>query len=102
MMSCNALDVVAGLIGRHGLGLEELGEQPSHSFLFVLALPVIWFFPNTQEILRQVSTIRANIFGSSTLAMWRPNWVWATGLGSLLIAVLWYMTDTSSFLYFQF
>jgi hypothetical protein len=67
-----------------------------------LALPVIWCFPNTQEILRQVSTVRANIFGSGTLMMWRPNWLWASSLGSLLIAALWYMTDTSSFLYFQF
>jgi alginate O-acetyltransferase complex protein AlgI len=98
----NALDVVAGLIGRHGLGVEQFGKQPLHAFLFVFALPVIWCFPNTQEILRQVSTIRTNIFGASTLAIWRPNWVWASGLGSLLIAVLWYMTDTSSFLYFQF
>jgi alginate O-acetyltransferase complex protein AlgI len=98
----NAFDVVAGLVGRHGLGFEELGNQPSHAFLFVFVLPVIWYFPNTQEILRQVNTVRANIFGSSTLAMWRPNWVWASSLGLLLIAVLWYMTDTSSFLYFQF
>ena len=46
--------------------------------------------PNTQEILRQVSTARANIFGSSTLVTWRPNWIWVIGLGSMLIAVLWY------------
>jgi alginate O-acetyltransferase complex protein AlgI len=98
----NAVDVVAGLIGRHGFGLGELREQPLHAFLFILALPVIWFFPNTQEILGQVRTVRANIFGSSTLVLWRPNWVWATTLGSLLTGVLWYMTDTSSFLYFQF
>jgi hypothetical protein len=96
------LDVVAGLIGRHGVGFDELSKQPPHALLFVFALPVIWCFPNTQEILRQVSTVRANIFGASTLVMWRPNWVWASSLGSLLIAVLWYMTDTSSFLYFQF
>jgi hypothetical protein len=96
------LAVVASLIGRRGVGLDELRAQPPHAFLFVLALPVIWLFPNTQEILRQVSMVRANIFGSSTLAVWRPNWAWACSLGSLLAAVLWYMTDTSSFLYFQF
>jgi D-alanyl-lipoteichoic acid acyltransferase DltB (MBOAT superfamily) len=98
----DALQVLGGLIGRHGAGLEELSEQSPHAFLFVLALPVIWWFPNTQEILGQVSTVRPNIFGSSRLATWRPNWVWACSLGSLLVAVLWYMTDTSSFLYFQF
>jgi alginate O-acetyltransferase complex protein AlgI len=98
----NALEVVADLIGQHGVGFDELRKQPLHAFLFVFALPVIWCFPNTQEVLRQVSTVRANIFGSSTLAAWRPNWIWACSLGSLVIVVLWYMTDTSSFLYFQF
>jgi len=98
----NALDFVGSLVGRHGVGFREFRNQPPHAFLFLLALPVIWFFPNTQEILKQVSTVRANIFGSSTLIAWRANWLWASGLGSLLVVVLWYMTDTSSFLYFQF
>jgi D-alanyl-lipoteichoic acid acyltransferase DltB (MBOAT superfamily) len=98
----NALDVLAGLIGRHGAGVHELSQEPSHAFLFIFALPVIWFFPNTQEILRQTSTVRRSVFGASTLAMWRPNWLWASSLGCLLVAVLWYMTDTHSFLYFQF
>jgi len=98
----NALDVVAALIGQHDIGFAELRNQPPRAFLFVLALPVIWGFPNTQEILRQVSTVRPSIFGSGRLVLWRPNWFWASSLGSLLVAVLWYMTDTSSFLYFQF
>ncbi len=34
--------------------LTRLSKQPPHAFLFLLALPVIWGFPNTQEILRQV------------------------------------------------
>jgi alginate O-acetyltransferase complex protein AlgI len=98
----DALQVLAGLSGGHGVGLDELSMLPPHAFLFLLALPVIWGFPNTQEMLGQVSTVRANIFGSRALAMWRPNWAWACSLGGLLVAVLWYMTDTSSFLYFQF
>jgi alginate O-acetyltransferase complex protein AlgI len=98
----DAVHIVAALIGARGVGLEQLGKESSHAFLFIFALPVIWLFPNTQEILRQVSTVRANIFGSARLLVWRPNWVWAGCLGSLLIAVFWYMTDTSSFLYFQF
>jgi alginate O-acetyltransferase complex protein AlgI len=98
----DALQVVASLFGHHGVGFGELRTQPSHAFLFLFALPVIWLFPNTQEILSQVSSVRPNIFGSSTLINWRPNWVWAGSLGLLLVAVLWYMTDTSSFLYFQF
>jgi alginate O-acetyltransferase complex protein AlgI len=98
----DALQVIAGLIGLHGAGLDPLIHQPPRAFLFVLALPIIWCFPNTQEILSQVHTVRSNIFGSNTKVLWRPNWVWASTLGTLVIAVLWYMTDTSSFLYFQF
>jgi alginate O-acetyltransferase complex protein AlgI len=98
----DALEVLAGLAGLRGSGFDQLSRLPPHAFLFVFALPVIWHFPNTQEILGQVSAVRANIFGSSAWPMWRPNWVWACSLGSMLVAVLWYMTDTSSFLYFQF
>jgi len=33
---------------------------------------------------------------------WRPTFAWAAALGAALVAVLWNMADTSTFLYFQF
>ena len=98
-----AFEILSSLIGMNGgFTFEELARQPSHAFLFLFALPVIWYFPNTQEILNQVTAVRVNVFSSSTVAAWRPNLAWASGLGLLLIPVFWYMTDSSSFLYFQF
>jgi len=98
----HALQVVAGLIGRHGVGLDGLRTLDRSAFYVFALLPVIWFFPNTQEILGRTTAIRANIFGTGGAALWRPNLAWAGALGVLLVGVLWFMTDTSTFLYFQF
>jgi D-alanyl-lipoteichoic acid acyltransferase DltB (MBOAT superfamily) len=97
-----ALQVLAGLFGRHGVGLNALQTLNPHAFLVFALLPVVWFFPNTQEILGRTAAIRPNVFGGGPQGLWRPNMVWAGGLGALLVGVLWFMTDTSAFLYFQF
>jgi D-alanyl-lipoteichoic acid acyltransferase DltB (MBOAT superfamily) len=107
--STDALRLLAGMVGRNGVaaipGLPAVLLNP-HAWLALLLLPVVWFFPNTQEILGQAKAVRANlfsaVFGSAPAALWRPNLVWATSLAGAFLAVLWYMTDTSSFLYFQF
>jgi alginate O-acetyltransferase complex protein AlgI len=76
-------------------------------YLVLFLFPVVWFLPNTQEILGQsksgqVQSAPAPATGFMKVILWRPTWTWATSLGLVMIAVLWYMTDTSSFLYFQF
>jgi alginate O-acetyltransferase complex protein AlgI len=73
-----------------------------HAYLALLLLPVIWLCPNTQEIMGQTKEIRPNIFAAGGWVLWRPSLTWAAGLGIALTAVLWYLTNTSSFLYFQF
>jgi alginate O-acetyltransferase complex protein AlgI len=70
--------------------------------LVLLLYPVVWLLPNTQEILGQSPAPRPNILGASTLWHWRPNAAWAASLGVLSVGVLWYLTNVSSFLYFQF
>jgi D-alanyl-lipoteichoic acid acyltransferase DltB (MBOAT superfamily) len=97
-----ALQVLAGLFGRHGVGLNASQTLNPHAFLVFALLPVVWFFPNTQEILGRTAAIRPNVFGTGLPGFWRPNMAWAGGLGALLVGVLWFMTDTSAFLYFQF
>jgi hypothetical protein len=92
---------LGALGGANGLGFD-LHALPTHAYAVFLLLPVVWFFPNTQEILGQVDTVRANIFSGSRLAQWQPDLKWAGALGILMILVLWYMTNTSAFLYFQF
>jgi D-alanyl-lipoteichoic acid acyltransferase DltB (MBOAT superfamily) len=98
----NALQMLAGLFGRNGLGLQAAHSMNPHALFVFAMLPVVWFFPNTQEILGQTETIRPNVFGTGHSALWRPNMVWAGVLGALFVGVLWYMSDTSAFLYFQF
>ena len=97
-----ALQVLGGLIGRNGVGVDALRTMNPHAVFVFAMLPVVWCFPNTQEILGRTASIRPNIFGSGRSQIWRPNLAWAGGLGTLFVAVLWYMTDTSAFLYFQF
>ena len=98
----DALQLLVGLSGWNGIELPATETRSIYSYLVLCLLPVVWLFPNTQEILGQTASVRANILGASKLAQWRPNWAWATSVGSLLVAALWWMTDTSSFLYFQF
>ena len=98
----DALVMLAALGGWNGIEGAATQALPSHEYFVLCLLPVIWFFPNTQEILGQAKTVRASILDRIKLVRWRPNWVWAFSLGALSIGVLWYMTDTSTFLYFQF
>jgi len=98
----DALHLLAGLSGLRG---SSGGYQLAHSwhvYLVLALLPVVWLLPNTQEILGQVPTVRALQFPRLEWLRWQPNWVWSGCLGAALILVLWYMTDTSVFLYFQF
>lgn len=102
--SADAWTLLTRLAGWHGTALAaaEPLTLGKHALVALLFLPVVWFCPNTQEILGQTKSVRKNVFGSLKLAQWRPNLLWATSLGCAFIAVLWYMTNTSSFLYFQF
>lgn len=95
----DAMQVLAALCGAGGIGN---GSQVGHGYWAILMLPIVWFLPNTQEILGQAKAIRPNLLRGSPLALWQPNLRWAASLGVALVAVLWYLTDTSSFLYFQF
>lgn len=93
----DAVQLLGGMFACNGGGVLSRQDHPQHAFLVFLLLPVVWFLPNTQEILGQAKTARVN-----PLVLWQPSWAWAVSLGVLLVAVLIYMTDTTSFLYFQF
>jgi alginate O-acetyltransferase complex protein AlgI len=98
----DAVMILRALVGLRGVGLESLRSEPIHAFFFILLLPVIWFFPNTQEIMGYVKSVRPNLLSKARLDSWKPNWLWAVSLSATTIVAFWYMTDTSSFLYFQF
>jgi hypothetical protein len=100
----DALTVLAALSGFGGSGFAPVRIHSSHAYVVLLLLPVVWLLPNTQELLGQVPLSRtASVLRSWVPAMqWRPSFAWAVALGAALVAVLWNMADTSTFLYFQF
>jgi len=100
--SSDACAIIMALCGLRGIGFTALTAMPSHAFLFLFALPVIWLLPNTQEILGRTAEMKSNATTAGTSLFWKPSLPWAGAMGCMLTAVFWFMTDTSSFLYFQF
>jgi D-alanyl-lipoteichoic acid acyltransferase DltB (MBOAT superfamily) len=97
----DALTLLGGLCGFNGAVGPTHPLHSWHAYLVFLLFPVVWLCPNTQEILGQAKA-RAAVFFGSGFTEWQPNWAWAGGIGAMLVAVLWYLTEPSTFLYFQF
>jgi D-alanyl-lipoteichoic acid acyltransferase DltB (MBOAT superfamily) len=119
----DAFALLAGMVGLNGLGVTHVtaASAVSHSWLahstslarsapllpstaaiVFLLFPIVWFLPNTQEILGQARVARREIVNLTYRIAWQPTVFWATSLALVFIAVLWRMTNTSTFLYFQF
>jgi alginate O-acetyltransferase complex protein AlgI len=110
MASAGAL--IADMFGRNGAG--RFDELLAGALAFAL-FPVVWFFPNTQQILGQEagsgdSSTSATSPGVNpvpepnpfSLLRWRPSIGWAVLMAVLFFAVLANLDSTTSFLYFQF
>ena len=101
----DAMALVAGMFGLHGMGAHAGLSVKS---LSVLALfPVVWFLPNVQQLMADAdpghSPIAAGLSaGIANALAWRPNWAWCTALACTLLVVLAYISYSTSFLYFQF
>jgi len=119
----DALALLAGMFGMHGLGMPaglavhlHVQSGPgavSAKALAVLALfPFCWLLPNVQELLGQAEVGRFEIGGGMTARianalLWRPQVgrrlaAWGVAMAACLIAVLYYISYSTSFLYFQF
>ncbi len=108
----SACALVADMFGRNGAG--RLDEVLAGGLAFAL-FPIVWFFPNTQQILGQESGPQGVATSPATLGVnpapaptlfsdfhWRPNFGWAVVMAALFFAVLANLDGTTSFLYFQF
>jgi hypothetical protein len=94
-----AFAMLGDLFGRHGLG--HVGNLLDGLPGFAM-FPVVWFLPNTQQILGEEPSGAA---APSTLLdrlRWSPNVAWGLAMAVLFFATLTFLGDTSSFLYFQF
>jgi alginate O-acetyltransferase complex protein AlgI len=108
----SAFALIADLFGRHGAGTMD--ELMAGGLAFAL-FPVVWFFPNTQQILGQETgrggiaaspgTTGVNPVPAPTLFpgfRWRPSFGWAVVMAVLFFAVLANLDSPVRFLYFQF
>lgn len=100
------------MFGAHGAGHPD--ELLAGALAFCL-FPVVWFFPNTQQILRQETgphgiasspgTPNVNPAPAPTVfagLRWSPSVSWALVMAVLFFAVLANLDSTARFLYFQF
>ena len=103
--------------GAHGVG--SVGSLLDGSLAFAL-FPIVWFLPNTQQILGQESARADAAVGPPTgpearftiaheqaptlfaWLRWRPTVGWSLLMAALLFAVLVELDPTATFLYFQF
>ena len=94
-----AFQYLAGMAGLHGnswMGSHFKGEIA----YLILGLAVVWFAPNTQEILGQAGARIQS--GKWVWLSWKPTWQWSLAVGVLFFVSILCIQNTSTFLYFQF
>ena len=94
-----ALAMMRDLFGVHGLG--HLGSLLDASLGFAL-FPVVWFLPNTQQLLHEEPASGSAPTPWFSQLQWRPNLRWGIAIAALFFAVLANLGKPASFLYFQF
>ncbi len=108
----SAFALLADMFGAHGAG--HLGELLDGVLAFAL-FPVVWFLPNTQQILGQETgpggiatspgTPNVNPPPAPSLfshLRWSPSLGWLAIMAILFFAILANLDSTARFLYFQF
>jgi alginate O-acetyltransferase complex protein AlgI len=94
-----AFAMLRDLIGLNGRG--HIGTLLDATSAFAL-LPVVWFMPNTQQILGEEPQASAAPSPLFARLRWSPNLMWGIAMATLFFAILANLDHTSSFLYFQF
>ena len=95
-----AVTLLRGMAGMHGLALTALPCKTADLFVIALTLGIALFAPNTEQIFRLAQ--RAKNTEPAPEPLWRlhPGWAAATAL-ALVFAVL-HLSGVTEFLYFQF
>jgi alginate O-acetyltransferase complex protein AlgI len=107
-----AFALLSDMAGHHGIG--HLGALLDGALAFAL-FPIVWFMPNTQQILGQETSRDGVATSPGTPAVnpapaptlfsnlhWTPNLGWNLLMVVLLFAVLVNLDHPAPFLYFQF
>ncbi len=104
--SCGAaVHLLASMLGSHGMGgaVGSLRSLVRDVGAMACLYGIVWFMPNTQEIMRAYEPVLRNVpAGPFAFAVWQPTLRWAivTGLGATLGVLA--IGGTTEFLYFQF
>ena len=98
-----ALDILSGMVGRHGLGAVP-GLQPFTLAILALSTWIALFMPNTNEVFAWLESRFANSpEAKSLLALrWHPSWNWGLVTGVVFALCLLSMEKTQDFIYAQF
>ena len=96
----SALHYLAGMTGLHGMSWHDDAIKPSRALLAAAGLAMVWFLPNTQEILGQRDAVIPH--GRWSWLAWRPTLQWSVAIGFLFFVGLLFVDNTATFLYFQF
>jgi D-alanyl-lipoteichoic acid acyltransferase DltB (MBOAT superfamily) len=101
-----AYAVLRGAAGFNGFGLlPQTAATLLPWFCLAMIFAVIWWFPNTQEILSQyVGDSGSKTEGASSwrILQWQPTWSWSLLIGGAFFASFVLLKTASRFLYFQF
>ena len=109
----SALALLHDIAGAHGIG--TVGSLLDGTLAFAL-FPVVWFLPNTQQILGQERTVATPTPGPAAPTAiaheqaptlfpqirWSPTLGWSLLMAALFFAVLVELNPNATFLYFQF
>ena len=101
-----AYAVLRGAIGVNGFGpLPHTGAAILPWSWLTLVFAMIWWLPNTQEILGQYSRdgdSQTEEISPRHFLQWQPTWSWGLLIGAAFFASFVLLKTASRFLYFQF
>jgi alginate O-acetyltransferase complex protein AlgI len=95
----DALHFLSAMAGLHGFAQKGQQIGISDLRLAFIGLLIIWFMPNTQQIMGQAQNAASNQVSWFT---WKPSWPWTIGAAALYVVTILIFTEPSTFLYFQF
>ncbi len=94
----SALNMLRGLVG--SFSPRDVSES-THALLWIFALlPVVWFAPNSQELLASHEPALHDV--PTSRWSWKPSMRWAVFIALVFAVSVLHLSQISEFIYFQF
>ncbi len=102
----HAVSILLAMSGLHQPAVYAPPAARASVVVVILGFAVVWFFPNTQQILSRFKpSLDESAWRPESVwarFLWSPDVGWGLALGAVFFAVLAEIQNPSSFLYFQF